>query len=74
MSVLKLNLNFALTILLKYQYFPDSKTTCLLCCAPTLYINLLVTPARSRILGEQICKQKSYSVSTFQFPLALIIM
>ena len=43
-------------------------------CVPTLYINLLVIPARNRTLGVQGSKQKSDSVSTLQFPLALIIL
>ena len=63
MPILKLNLNFALTIRSKFHHFSDSKTNCLLRCAPTLYINLLVIPARNRTLGEQGSKQKSDSVS-----------
>ena len=74
MPILKLNLNFALTIRSKFHPFSDSKTNCLLRCAPTLYINLLVIPARNRTLGVQGSKQKSDSVSTLQFPLALIIL
>ena len=75
MPIHKLNLNFALTIIRsKFHHFSDSKTNCLLRCAPALYINLLVIPARNRILGVQGSKIKSDSVSTLQFPLALKIL
>ena len=71
MPILKLNLNFDLTIRSKFHHFSDSKTKCLLRCAPTLYINLLVIGST---LGVQGSKQKSDSVSTLQFPLVLIIL
>ena len=57
MPILKLNLNFALTIRSKFHHFSDSKTNCLLRCAPTLYINLLVISDRNRTLGVQLRKQ-----------------
>ena len=57
MPILKLNLNFALTIRSKFNHFSYSKKSCLLRCAPTLYINLLVIPERNRTLGVQRSKQ-----------------
>ena len=55
MTILKLN--FASTIRSKFHHFSDSKTNCLLRCAPALYINLLVIPARNRTLGVATKKQ-----------------
>ena len=61
MTILKLNLNFAPTIRSKFHHFCDSETNCLLRCAPALYINLLVIPARNRTLRVQRSKQTSDS-------------
>ena len=70
MPILKLNLNFALTIRLKFHHFSVKKKSninCLLRCAPTLFKTLLAFSVRNRIFGVQGSKQKSDSVNTLQF-------